>query len=79
MSHLHFEMDFNWSCGAVKVKNRLYSLVIFWGKLFSCTSENQFKYHVLGLLLQLIEEPFCDEALALEQPSFPSCQRQSNN
>lgn len=30
MSHLHFEMDFNWSCGAVKVKNRLKNLVIFW-------------------------------------------------
>lgn len=23
MNHLHFEMDFNWSCGAEKVKDRL--------------------------------------------------------
>lgn len=48
MSHLHFEMDFNWSCGVVKVKNRLKSFVIFFGKLFSCISESQFKISFAG-------------------------------
>lgn len=51
MSHLHFEMDFNWSCGAVKVKNRLKSLVTFLGSFFHLFLKTSLKYHVLWMLL----------------------------
>lgn len=51
MSHLHFEMDFNWSCGVVKVKNRLKSFVIFLGSFFHVFLKASLKYHLLGMLL----------------------------